>query len=105
MRLRARLRSGLSTHTRLTHASPRAQDGSTALIAAVYAEQEAAAALLLSAGADVAARTDDGDTALMFAALRGSAPLMELLLDAGADANARNKARARCRPLFGAFLS
>ena len=70
----------------------------------MYAEQEAAAALLLSAGADVAARTDDGDTALMFAALRGSAPLMELLLDAGADANARNKARARCRPLFGAYF-
>ena len=73
------------------------QDGSTALIAAVYNEQAEAAALLLGAGADVAAQSDDGDTALMFACMRGSAPLIELLLDAGADVNAANKARA-CSP-------
>ena len=71
-------------------------DGSTALVAAVFAEQLDAAALLLSAGAAVDAATEDGDTALMFASLRGAAPLIELLLDADADVNARNKARGSC---------
>jgi ankyrin repeat protein len=63
-------------------------------VAAVFAEQLDAAALLLRAGADVDAATEDGDTALMFASLRGSAALIELLLDAGASVNARNKVRA-----------
>lgn len=67
------------------------QDGSTALVAATYAEQLDAVALLLAAGADVAAANDDGDVPLMFAAMRGNAPLIELLLDAGADANSVNK--------------
>ena len=71
-------------------------DGSTALVAAVFAEQLDAAALLLGAGAEVDAATEDGDTALMFASLRGCAALIELLLDAGADVNARNKARCSC---------
>ena len=62
-------------------------------MAAVFAEQVDAAALLLGAGADVDAANEDGDTALMFASLRGCAALIELLLDAGADVNARNKAR------------
>ena len=78
----------------LRQPNPAPQDGSTALIAAVYAEQRETAAMLLEAGADVAACSDDGDTALMFASMRGNAALIELLLDAGANVNAANKARS-----------
>jgi ankyrin repeat protein/choline dehydrogenase-like flavoprotein len=61
-------------------------DGSHRLLAAVAAEDNAAVAAALGAGADPDARdARTGLTALMMAACRGLPHLVKLLLDAGAD--------------------
>jgi hypothetical protein len=46
---------------------------------------------LLSAGADVNAKTLDGDTALMLAARTGHAGIVQALLFTGADVEAKNR--------------
>ena len=65
-------------------------------MAAAFAGQLPAAALLLSRGAAVDAATRDGDTALMCAAAQGDAPMAACLLAAGADVRAANAVRLLC---------
>ena len=60
------------------------------LIDAVKAGDAAAAAALLTAGADVNAPQADGTTALHWAAHRGDVDLVRQLIRAGADVNAKN---------------
>lgn len=62
-------------------------DGSTALLWAVYHDDLASADMLLRAGAKVNAATDLGVTALWQAAENGSSAMVKRLLDAGANPN------------------
>jgi ankyrin repeat protein len=64
--------------------------GITPLMCAAH--NPAKAAILLSAGADVNARTDGGHTALLLAAdYDGAGETVEMLLDRGADVNAHSR--------------
>ncbi len=63
-------------------------DGMTALLWAVYHEQEAMAEQLIAAGADVSATNRYGVGALSLACANGNSRLVQLLLEHGADANA-----------------
>ena len=65
-----------------------AKRGRTALMVAAKHGRVDLVRRLLSAGADVHARSDHGGTALMFAALGGSPKTLEVLLEAGAEVNA-----------------
>jgi len=62
-------------------------DGTTPLHEAAHADDVAAMARLVAAGADVRAANRYGVTPLWLASLNGSAAAIELLLKAGADAN------------------
>jgi ankyrin repeat protein len=62
-------------------------DGSTALHAAVHADRLEIAGLLLTAGANAAAKDRYGVTALYLAAVNGNADMIRRLLDAGVDSN------------------
>jgi uncharacterized protein len=62
-------------------------DGGTALLWAVYWNDEAAVKALLSAGANVDAANRYGVTPLSQASINGNAQIVEALLKAGADAN------------------
>ena len=63
--------------------------GATALMCAAAAGREAAAALLLDRGADLAKRHGDNDlTPLMYTIIHSHRAAMRLLLDRGADPNA-----------------
>jgi ankyrin repeat protein len=65
-------------------------DGTTALHAAVRANDLSTAQALIKAGADVQAGTRYGVTPMGLAALNGNAAMIRLLLDAGADPNTAN---------------
>lgn len=62
-------------------------DGMTALLWAVYFDDADLAAVLLNAGADVAAKNRYGVSPLSLAATNGGSAVSALLLDAGADPN------------------
>ena len=62
-------------------------DGTTALHWAVHRDDDDIAALLIGAGADVAAANRYGVAPIALASLNGSAPMLDRLLAAGADAN------------------
>ena len=64
--------------------------GRTALHFAVLKGQEAAAKILLDAGADIMAEDEDGNTALHYAAREGYTKLAAVLLTYNADTVARN---------------
>jgi hypothetical protein len=70
-----------------------AQGGNTALHLAVGNGREACAALLLSRGADVAAKSATGNTPLHAAALFAQPACVSALLEHGADCSALNEAR------------
>ena len=64
--------------------------GFTPLIIAVYNNQPAVAALLLSNGADINAQDAAGNTALMGACFKGYVGLAKDLVESGADITLRN---------------
>ena len=64
-------------------------DGTTALHWAAHHDNQAAADLLIKAGAKVQVRNRYGATPLLLACINGSAAMVERLLNAGADANTR----------------
>jgi ankyrin repeat protein len=70
------------------------QGGNSALHLAVGNGREGCAALLLSRGADVAARSTSGNTPLHAAALFAQPACVSALLKHGADVGAVNEARA-----------
>lgn len=74
-----------------------------AVLAAGQAQDRAAVARALAAGAPVDARDADGWSALMFAAAAGDVELMRLLLRSRADANQRTNDGQT--PLFAAVVS
>jgi uncharacterized protein len=63
-----------------------------ALHAAAQIGTYAALTQLLSAGADVNARSSGGETPLMLAASRGRLDIIDLLIERGADVNAATEA-------------
>ena len=66
-------------------------DKMTALMVAVWHQQDAAVRALLKRDADINHQDNDGDTAVHGAALYRNAKILGLLLDAGANPNLRNK--------------
>lgn len=66
-------------------------DGMTALMLAVWHQQERAVRSLLRRGVDVNHQDKDGDAAVHGAALYGNTKILGLLLDAGANPNVKNK--------------
>lgn len=63
----------------------RNMDGTNALWAAVVADSEAIAGLLLAAGVDLDNQNENGATALMYAASNGKTNWVRFLLEKGAD--------------------
>jgi uncharacterized protein len=66
-------------------------DKMTALMVAVWHQQEGAVRALLKRDAEVNHQDNDGDTAVHGAALYRNEKILWLLLDAGADPNVKNK--------------
>jgi ankyrin repeat protein len=74
-------------------ANPNAtRNGRPALLMTMFSDCGDGARLLMSAGADVNAKSSDGRTALMQAAGDGRAALVQLLLEKGADLEATDTA-------------
>jgi ankyrin repeat protein len=71
--------------------TPQTPEGSTALMVAVWHQQENAVRVLLKRSVDVNHQDQDGDAAVHGAALYGNAKIMGLLLDAQANPNVKNK--------------
>ena len=76
------------------HAREARPDGTTRLMAAAHAGDDARIALLLDHGAEIDAKDDQGYTALMFAANSGRDQAVRLLLSRGADPNATDLQRS-----------
>jgi ankyrin repeat protein len=66
-------------------------DKMTALMVAVWHEQESVVRTLLKRDADINHQDNDGDTAVHGAALYRNGKILGLLLDAGANPNVKNK--------------
>ena len=66
-------------------------DKMTALMVAVWHQQDTAVRALLKRGSDVNHQDSDGDTSVHGAALYRNAKILGLLLDAGANPNLKNK--------------
>ena len=64
--------------------------GRTALMKAVFANNQPAVELLISKGADINAKNDEGATPLMYAITYKNKPAVELLISKGADINAKD---------------
>lgn len=65
--------------------------GRTALMAATYANQPAAVALLLEAGADVDLQDDMRNNPFLYAGAEGLLEILKLVAEAGADPTIRNR--------------
>jgi ankyrin repeat protein len=68
-----------------------APDGMSALMMAVWHQQERAVQTLLTRGVDVNHQDKDGDAAVHGAALYGNTRILKLLLDGGANPNVKNQ--------------
>lgn len=66
-------------------------EGMTALMLAVWHQQERAVRVLVGRGVDVNHQDKDGDASVHGAALYGNAKILSLLLDAGANPDIKNK--------------
>lgn len=75
------------------------QNGTTALICAVFHENRALVEKLIRAGADVNKANNKGETPLMFAAKIGNEAIVRLLMNAKADLQAKNASMQNAQDL------